>query len=179
MAKQTKKKSTISKRPPAKAPKGRPTLFKQEYIEQAYLLCKQGLTDKQIAEFFNIAESTLNDWKRAHKDFLESITRGKDEFDTSNVENALLKRAIGYEYDEDFVERQSNGVTKVRKLKKKMPPDVLAQMFWLKNRNSKRWKDKQEIEHSGEIKSGVLMVPAGVDKNEWLKKAQSKTPQPV
>lgn len=154
---------------------GRPTGFRKEFIEQAFKLCKEGFKDTQLAEFFSISEATLNNWKHAFPKFLESIKAGRDIFDTEQVEKALGMRAVGYEYEEDCIERQSNGTVKVRKVKKKMPPDVTAQIFWLKNRSPKRWRDKQELEHSGEIRtSGVLVVPSKMSKEEW-EKSQNKT----
>jgi len=138
-------------------------------------LSRGGLTDEEIAKNLAITRSTLSLWKANYPTFMDALRRGKDLFDTNNVENSLLTRAVGYDYEEDCVERQSNGTVKVRKIKKKMPPDVTAQIFWLKNRNPKRWRDKQELEHSGEIRtSGVLIVPGKMSKEEW-EKSQNKT----
>lgn len=175
MAKQKKK----TGKKPKDAPKnkgGRPTLFKKEYIELVYLLCRKGFTDKELADALKIAESTLNLWKQEHPEFMESIKKGKDEFNTNGVENALLKRAMGYDFEETHTEIQqgSRGTKQVvKKVKKHIAPDVLAQIFWLKNRDPNRWKDKQEIEHSGEVKSGVLVVPNQMSKEEWLKQQQN------
>lgn len=153
-----RKQSVKVSKKPRKEPFGRPTLFKKEYVDQAYVLSSKGFRDKELIEFFRICEQTLYNWKREHPDFLEAITRGKDEFDTAAVEVSFLKRAMGFEYSEDYVARKSNGDTVVRKIKKYMPPDTTAAFLWLKNRNSKRWRDKQEIEHSGEIATPALVV---------------------
>ena len=68
------------------------------------------------------------------------------------VENALLKRALGYEYDEITTEYGKE----IKRVTKQVVPDVTAQIFWLKNRKPDQWRDKQQIEHSGEIKSEKL-----------------------
>ena len=56
---------------------GRPTKYKSEYAEQAVKLCMLGMTDAEMASFFDVSESTLNLWKEAHPEFSESIKRGK------------------------------------------------------------------------------------------------------
>lgn len=72
------------------------------------------------------------------------------------MENALLKRALGYSYTETKVENGPDG-KKVTKTVKEVLPDTTAQIFWLKNRRGNKWKDKQDVEHSGQI-GGVTII---------------------
>ena len=58
---------------------------------------RDGLTDEQIAENIGISRSTLNMWKNRYSDISDTLKRGKDVIDLQ-VENALLRRALGYEY---------------------------------------------------------------------------------
>lgn len=127
---------------------GRPTLYREEYCEQVEKLCKLGATDAEIADFFVIAESTLNLWKNAHPEFMESIKKGKMLAD-ANVADRLYQRAMGFEHESEEIKVVSDGqgmgssiervpVTKV------YPPDTTAAIFWLKNRQPKKWRDKQE-----------------------------------
>ena len=60
---------------------------------------RDGLTDKQIAENIGISRSTLNKWKNDFSDISDTLKRGKEVVDRQ-VENALFKRALGYEYTE-------------------------------------------------------------------------------
>ena len=60
---------------------------------------RDGLTDEQIAENIGISRSTLNMWKNRYSDISDTLKRGKDVIDLQ-VENALLRRALGYEYKE-------------------------------------------------------------------------------
>ncbi len=64
----------------------------------------------------------------------------------TKVENALLRRAVGYEYTETRVEESDKG-SKVTEITKHMPPDTKAAIFWLKNRQPGRWSDRQILEH--------------------------------
>jgi hypothetical protein len=78
---------------------GRPTDYKTEYAEQTYKLCLLGATDKELANFFDVVESTINLWKQEHSEFSESIKRGKFQAD-ANVADRLYQRATGYEHPE-------------------------------------------------------------------------------
>ena len=128
---------------------GRPTDHKDEYNEQAYKLCLLGAIDKDLADFFEVSEQTINAWKKKQPKFLESIKKGKAEAD-SNVAKSLYERATGYKHEDTHVSNYQGDIT-LTKLTKHYPPDTTAGIFWLKNRKSDAWKDRQEIEHSGEI----------------------------
>ena len=128
----------------------------QEWLEPEGLLkiegwAKDGLTEEQIAEKIGISRSTLSSWKEKYSDILDSLKRGKEIIDRQ-VENALLKRALGYEYDEttkEAVKDPNTGEINMKTTKivrKQVIPDTTAQIFWLKNRKPDKWRDKQEIE---------------------------------
>lgn len=139
----------------------RPTDYREEYAEQARKLCLLGYTDKQLADFFNVSEQTINTWKIKHPQFLESIKRGKEIADI-NVVESLYKRAIGIEYDE--IELKTDGKAKSKRVVKKfIPPDTTAQIFWLKNRQPKSWRDKQVMEHEHQEPTPVKIVVQSVD----------------
>lgn len=65
---------------------------------------RDGLTDEQIAHNIGIQRTTLYDWKNKHPDISDALKKGKEVIDRQ-VENALLKRALGYEYTEVTRER--------------------------------------------------------------------------
>lgn len=102
---------------------------------------RDGLTDEQIAHNAGISPSTLYDWKGKFPELSEALKHGKDVVDRQ-VENALLKRALGYSYTEVRVEESEKDGQKVTRTKKFIPPDTTAQIFWLKNRKPKDWRDK-------------------------------------
>lgn len=102
---------------------------------------RDGLTDEQIARKIGINPATLYKWMERYGEIGKAIKKGKAPVDME-VENALLKRALGYEYEEVITEMYGDGKKHVRKVKKYMPPDVTAQIFWLKNRKPDRFRDK-------------------------------------
>ena len=121
---------------------GRPTDYREEYCVQVEKLCKLGATDKEIADFFEVTETTINNWKTDYPEFFESIKKGKILAD-AEVSEKLYQRAIGYEHpDIDIRVIDSEIVT--TELVKYYSPDPVAAIFWLKNRQKKKWRDKIE-----------------------------------
>lgn len=146
-----KAKSATSKKPaPAK---GRPSKYNADFTPLlAETLASKGLTDRQIAEKLGITESTINKWKIDYPVFSESLKRGKEAPDDM-VEASLFKRAIGFENEKAvkiFMPANAGGPV-YAPYTEIVHPDVTACIFWLKNRRPDRWRDKQEIEHSGTI----------------------------
>lgn len=122
---------------------------------------RDGLSDEQMAHNIGITTTTLYDWKKKYPAFSEALARGKEVVDIE-VENALLKRAKGYDYIETTSEliadknAKNKAVMKVTKrVTRHVPPDVKAIVFWLTNRKQE-WRDKQEKELSGNI--GINLV---------------------
>ena len=139
----------------------------QQWLEPEGLLliegwARDGLTDEQIAHNMGIAESTLYEWKKQFPEFSESLKRGKEVVDRM-VENALLKRALGYEYQEQKIVVSEKDGKKVETTIKQVIPDVTAQIFWLKNRKPDEWRDKPE---SKEVNGGVVIVDSIPEPNE-------------
>ncbi|WP_144511579.1 transposase [Bacillus sp. FJAT-22090] len=149
---------------------------------------RDGLTDEQIAQNIGITAKTLYEWKNKYSEISEALKRGKEVVDLQ-VENALLKRALGYEYSERKyaqvemseeehyalqtvavnrfkVENPEATIEEIRLVEmqvskyksmlveektKDVAPDTTAQIFWLKNRRPDKWRDKQDVEHSGSM----------------------------
>lgn len=136
---------------------GRPRKFQEEYIEQARKLCELGATDLQLANFFNVVESTLHKWKHDFPAFSDAIKEGKVSIDDA-VEKSLLNRAMGMTLEEWKEEESDNGVKKTH-TKKQIAGDTTAQIFWLKNRRPDKWRDKQQVDTNLVIKK--------VEDSEW------------
>ena len=124
---------------------------------------RNGLVEAQIAHNLGIAESTLNVYKNNHPELVEALARGKEIVDLE-VENALLKRAKGYTYDEvtreERLTRDGEIVVLTKTVRRDIPPDPTSMMFWLANRQKSRWSYKpQAAEETGEGESGVVLLP--------------------
>lgn len=102
---------------------------------------RDGLTMEQIARKMGVSPSTLYAWQSRYSEISEALKKGKEVVD-AKVENALLKRALGYDYEE--VREEWNGSTLLKRIttQKHVQGDIAAQIFWLKNRQSERWREK-------------------------------------
>lgn len=125
---------------------------------------RDGLTDEQIAHNAGISPSTLYDWKGKFPELSEALKHGKDVVDRQ-VENALLKRALGYSYTEVRVEESEKDGQKVTRTKKFIPPDTTAQIFWLKNRKPAQWRDRPVAEeyNAGQLDALIRGLKEGAD----------------
>ncbi|KHD34352.1 hypothetical protein NL50_17325 [Clostridium acetobutylicum] len=111
---------------------------------------RDGLTEEQIAHNLGIGRTTLNDYKNKYPSFMNALKKGKEVIDME-VENALLKSALGFKYKEEAITNKGE-VVEVERYEK---PNTTAIIFWLKNRQKTKWRDKQDIEHSGEVTQNV------------------------
>lgn len=115
---------------------------------------KTGLSDEQIAANIGITTTTFYDWKKKYADFSEALKKGKEVSDFE-VENALFKSAIGYEYEErKEVQEVVDGVMrkKVEITRKQVPPNATSAIFWLKNRKPDEWRDVKQIDGNVNMK---------------------------
>lgn len=134
---------------------------------------RDGLTDEQIAKNLGIGYTTLKEYKNKYPSFSATLKRGKEVVDTE-VENALLKRALGYTYDEETYEELADGTSKSKVVTKHIPGDTTAQIFWLKNRKPGVWRDKTAVEHSGEIKGNNPFTGLSTEELKKLIKNEDK-----
>jgi len=110
-------------------PVGRPTDYRPEMAEQAEKLCRLGATNEEMADFFGVAVSTIHEWRGVHPEFSDAVKKGKILAD-AEVANSLYLKALG---SRDY------------------PADTAACIFWLKNRQPAKWRDKTATEHSGRV----------------------------
>lgn len=114
---------------------------------------RDGLTDEQIAAKMSVSVATLYNYKNKFFEILEALKRGKEPVDIE-VENALLKRALGYSYTETTQERRQNedgdyNLVTTKVVTKEVVPDTTAQIYWLKNRKRSEWQDRPVDMESG------------------------------
>lgn len=131
------------------APVGRPPKYKPAFAEQAAKLCNLGATNADLADFFEVTIRTIDRWIAEHDEFCRSVNESRAVAD-ARVERSLYQRAVGYTFDSEKVFSNRGEIVRAP-TREHVPPDVTAQIFWLKNRQRERWRDKQEIEHSGSV----------------------------
>jgi len=123
---------------------------------------RDGLVDVQIAEKLGISEASFYKYRNEHREFMEALKDGKEVVDFE-VECALLKRARGYKFEEvtkeilpilneygQYTYDEHGNIKKalqvVKSVLKEVQPDTTAQIFWLKNRKPKLWRDRRQLD---------------------------------
>ena len=109
--------------------------------------CLLGATDADLAKLFDITESTINLWKLKHPKFSESIKAGKEDAD-GIVANSLYSRATGHKQKAEKIFQNDGEVIRAEYVEY-WPPEVTAQIFWLKNRQPERWRNGDRLELGG------------------------------
>ncbi len=129
------------------------TRYKKEYNEQARNYCLLGATDKQLGAFFDVDERTINRWKKDHTEFCQSIRAGKEIADMQVAESffnnakgfiSFQKKAFKKKVWNEKAKRLIDEIEIVDEIVQH-PPNTQAGIFWLKNRQPDKWKDKTEI----------------------------------
>lgn len=151
----------------------------QEWLTKEGLLrlqgwARDGLTDVQIATNMGINVATLYRWENEFCDIRNALKEGKDVVDRQ-VENALLKSALGYMYDEVTEERRDDELVVTKVVHKEVQPNTTAQIFWLKNRKRAEWRDRVENAITGADGGAVkveTLTESDVDKR--IKELESK-----
>lgn len=136
---------------------GRPTKFKPEFCVQATNYALLGATDADLALFFGVHQSTIHEWQSSHPEFLAALRKGKEVAD-AEVAKSLYLRATGYSHRavKIFADPKT-GSELIIPYTEKFPPDPTSMIFWLKNRQKDKWRDKHETELTG--KDGAPIVP--------------------
>jgi transposase-like protein len=137
---------------------GRPSSYRPEYAEQAAEVFSRGATLQEAADHFGVARSTIQLWLIRHDDFSVAVKAGKDVAD-DRVELSLYERAIGYSHEATKIFMPAGATEPVCvPYIERFPPDPGACLNWLKNRRPDKWRDKQELEHSGAVTLEELVL---------------------
>lgn len=145
-----------------------------EWLEDDKLMllegwARDGCTDDTIAKKMGINRATLYDWKKKYSNIDNALKKGKEVIDYQ-VENSLLRSALGYSYIEETEEALKHSVTNepllddngdvmmivTKRTKKYAAPNATSMIFWLKNRKVNEWRDKREVDTNINTDNGLL-----------------------
>jgi hypothetical protein len=124
--------------------RGRPTLYQPEYPDLARRFCQLGGTNEDLADFFDVSRSTIDEWLRIHDAFAEAVRQGRDLIDMV-VADKLLSRIMGYTHEGRRYVLHNGEEREVRHVVH-YPPDVRACIFWLRNRRRQQWLERSQPE---------------------------------
>ncbi len=145
---------------------GRPSKFDKIDNNILEVLVKKGCTDKEMSKAFGITEQTFNNYKKKYPKFFESLKDWKLEAD-AKVERSLYERATGYEHVDTYFSNYQGRVSATEYVKH-YPPDPTSMIFWLKNRQPERWREKIEVSNLSETELESLRQLAVSEMKENL-----------
>lgn len=125
---------------------GRKSLYREEYVDQAFKLCLLGATDEELADFFLVDVRTIYRWKDEHIAFCQATIDGKVKAD-AEVAHSLYRSATGHEMTAEKVVKTSEGKFEAVRYKAFVPADPSAAYKWLCNRRRQDWRDRHEVQH--------------------------------
>jgi len=106
-------------------------------------LRREGASFERVAYLIGISDTTLRKWRMQEPKF-EAAIQQTDDLVNAMVENALLRRALGYDSVEEDEELVEGEMRVVRRHVRHVPPDTKACLSWLYSRRADRWRAQQE-----------------------------------
>lgn len=131
---------------------------------------RDGLSEEQIAHNMGISRNTLFFWRQKFPEVAEALAKGREIIDYE-VENALVKRALGYKVKERTWEKVWNPELEkyininTKTVEKEIAPDIGAICFYLKNRKPDKWKDHPEYQADNETLERVDQMLAAISEH--------------
>lgn len=119
------------------------------HCNMAIVAGKAGMTDQEFADAIGISRSVLHEWRKNFPEFKKAFKGGK-KYSDDKVVKSLFERALGYQYKETEIRETDKGVFEKTTIKQ-MAADPTSMIFWLKNRQPEKWRDRHEINLSGKI----------------------------
>ena len=118
-----------------------PPYFRRDRLE---VEISKGKTNEEIAEFLNIDISTLYRWRMRNEEFANLFTCGR-EINCQAVKSAMFKTALGFEYEEEELDKHGNKVL----IKKYCPPNVKAQENYLRTYDPEYRENIKPVDTTG------------------------------
>lgn len=143
--------------------------FNDKVRETILRLIKAGRTEDEISEIIGVCRRTLNNWKGEHVELLHAVREARLMADQL-IEASLYQRALGYSHPEERVAISKLGDVIPYEVTKHYPPDTQAAMFWLRNRQRKRWSEKTE----GDVTVNNTVQTAGLSDEQLDAKIAEK-----
>jgi hypothetical protein len=142
-------------------PAGRPTEYREKYVEVAANMCLSGATDSELADEFGVTVTTLYNWRAKHPQFLAALQYGK-EHANDRVERSLYQRAVGFAHDAVKITFDKEGNPLYAPYREYYPPDPGAAKLWLTNRKPEDWRERVVNEHTGKDGGAIEFVSKSI-----------------
>lgn len=143
----------------------------EEWLEESNLVrieswASDGLSNEQIAKNMGITSKTLREWSAKYSSIGSALKKGREPV-VREIENSLVRNAIGFEYEETqtemWVDDSGRKKQKVTKHKRYKPPDTSAAIFLLKNYKPDKYRNYNELTKR-QIEAEVRKLEAEAEK---------------
>ena len=141
-------------------PGGRPTKYTDKTAKQAFKLCLLGSTEQELADFFEVHIDTIAEWKAVHEEFSDALKKGRSEAD-AKVTQSLYRRARGYSHKAVKIFLHEGQPVIVDYIER-FPPETTAAIFWLKNRQKKLWRNREDPEPTLPDDENTVTITGGL-----------------
>lgn len=135
------------------------------YIADIRKAVEAGATVEEIAKAFGINKSTLYKYKAEKKELADAFVRGREKI-IFDIKGALLKKALGYDYEEkkQYITEDADGNKKKHTeiTTRHMPPSETAGAMLLRNYDA-GWLDKDNI--STQLRQQELELKKAIAEN--------------
>lgn len=121
--------------------------FCAPHIDDIKKWVSAGATDKEIADALDVSLTTLYEYKKKYPKFANAFARGR-KIICFEIKGALLKKALGFEYEEEKrvgrKDKDGEQVILVEKYKRYSAPSETAAAMLLRNYDA-AWLDRDNV----------------------------------
>ncbi|MDB5704697.1 MAG: terminase [Sphingomonas bacterium] len=146
-------------------------IYDPAFADEARDMCRLGATDEELAEHFEVCVRTIYRWRNTHEAFAKAVVIGKEHVD-ARVERALYSRAVGCTVERTKVFRHGDADPVYATYKHHLPPDPVAALHWLRVRQGKKWRIRDEPEEDTSFSKRIDEAVARVEAHRREEKAR-------
>jgi len=114
-----------------------------------------------MADHLGVTTSTLYNWMEEHPEFMDAVTRRRAMADDM-VEGSLYGSTLGYTRTLKEQKLDKDGCTHDLERDVHIPANPNAGLAWLKNRRPDTWREKREVEITGDFAQRVKEAAAAL-----------------
>lgn len=124
----------------------------------------QTMTEEQICKKLGVGKSAWSEYKKEYSELSEAIKKGRQDL-VIELRSALIKKAIGYEYEERKYYTDETGKKRMEKTVRYSHPDVAAINLALKNYDRDNWSNDPQMQRIREEE--LELKKKQVEQNLW------------
>lgn len=138
----------------------------QPFLNDIKKAVQAGATVDEVAKALGVSVSSLHKYKAEKKELSDAFARGREQV-IFDIKAALLKKALGYEYEEEKrvgkKDKDGENVILVEKYKRHCPPSETAAAMLLRNYDAE-WLDRDAT--SNDLKKQEIALKKAIAESQ-------------